>query len=376
MQPGEAVQLLVDGVAVAVFGGATVLDACDAAGRYVPRLCFYPDLARCKRSVANRTECGLCAVRLGDGSIALACAIPAVAEMTVATDDPGLRALRLERLAVILAQHPNICLACSDRDGCARDECTYGNPPEARCCDEFGRCELGKLVAYVDSGLAPRRTAVTVARDAMTEGRIRREPGLCVGCGRCVMVCEIAPEAGRALELAGVATSAPGSSGRAVAGPKLATLRAAGCTFCGQCVIVCPAGALTAPGAAGARWLAGRRDGSTLRSPLLPPEAWQAVNPEGLAKVPCEAGVFQLVDADGEVLRIGGVADLRQGVARALEESACAAVTRFRFELDPFFTQRESELLARYAQEHGRLPAGNDMGDDLFAVDGEDNDLF
>ena len=92
VQPGEAVQLLVDGVAVAVFGGATVLDACDAAGRYVPRLCFYPDLARCKRSVANRTECGLCAVRLGDGSIALACAIPAVAEMTVATDDPGLRA--------------------------------------------------------------------------------------------------------------------------------------------------------------------------------------------------------------------------------------------------------------------------------------------
>jgi ferredoxin len=361
------VELGVDGVAVVVRGDATLLDACDAAGRYVPRLCFYPGRACCKRSVATRTECGLCAVRLGDGSIALACATSAAAEMKVATDDPGLRALRLERLAVILAQHPHICLTCSDRDGCTRDECTYGNAPEVRCCDEFGRCELGKLVAYVDSGLALRRTAVTVARDAMTEGRIRREPGLCVGCGRCVMVCEIAPEAGRALELARVVTPIPGSDGRAVAGPKLATLRASGCTFCGQCVIVCPTGALT-------RWLAGRRDKSALRSPVLPPEAWQAVNPEGLATVPCEAGVFQLVDADGEVLRIGGVADLGQGVARALEEPACATAACFQVELDPFFTQRESELLARYAQEHGHLPAGNDLGDDLFAVDGEDAD--
>lgn len=188
------------------------------------------------------------------------------------------------------------------------------------------------------------------------------------------MVCEIAPEAGRALELARVATPVPGSDGRAVAGPKLATLRTSGCTFCGQCVIVCPTGALTAPGAAGARWLAGRRDKSALRSPLLPPEAWQAVSLEGLAKVPCEAGVFQLVDADGGVIRVGGVADLRQGVARALEEPACATATYFRVELDPFFTQRESELLARYAQEHGRLPAGNDLGDELFAVDGDDDD--
>ncbi len=131
-------------------------------------------------------------MRLGDGSIALACATPAAPGLEVTTDDPELRVLRLERLAAILAEHPHICLSCPDRDGCTRDECTYGNPPEARCCGEFGRCELGKVVAFVDPAVALRRTAVAVSRDAVVEGRIRREPGLCVGCGRCVAACETA----------------------------------------------------------------------------------------------------------------------------------------------------------------------------------------
>jgi len=375
VQPAEVVELRVDGMAVLVRGGATLLDACDKAGRYVPRLCFYPDLACCSRSGVDGAECGLCAVRLADGSIVLACATRAVPEMKVTTDDPGLHALRLERLDVILARHPHVCLICSDRDGCTRDECTYGNPPEARCCDEFGRCELGKLAEYIGSGLALQPSAVAVSREATVEGRIRREPGLCVGCGRCVMACETLPEAGRALELVGMAAAAPGSDGRTTARPKLHTLRASGCTFCGQCVVVCPTGALTAPGDAGARWLAGRRDESALRSPVLPPQARQAVNPGNLATVPCMPGVFRLIDAEGRILRIGGVADLRQGVTRALEEPTCATVAYFQVELDPLFTQRESELLARYAQEYGHLPVGNDLGDDLFAADGEDDIL-
>ena len=50
--------------------------------------------------------------------------------------------------------------------------------------------------------LIPRR-AVSVPRVATVEGRIRREPGLCVACGRCVRVCSTFGEAGDALELAG-----------------------------------------------------------------------------------------------------------------------------------------------------------------------------
>jgi NADPH-dependent glutamate synthase beta subunit-like oxidoreductase len=36
------------------------------------------------------------------------------------------------------------------------------------------------------------------------------------------------------------------------------------------------------------------------------------------------------------------------------------------YEEAPMYTQRESELLQHFLQEHGRLPAGNDLGDDLF----------
>jgi predicted molibdopterin-dependent oxidoreductase YjgC len=364
----------VDGITIQVSAGVSLLVACDQAGAYVPRLCAYPGLTSCARSGSGGGECGLCFVRLADGSIALACATSPAPGLEVTTDDPELRVLRRARLAAILAEHPHICLSCPDRDGCTRDACTYGNPPEARCCGEFGRCELGKVVAFVDPAVALRRTAATVSRETVIEGRIRREPGLCIGCGRCVAACEKLPEAGRALEMApapvGFARSvevgaAPGL--RVAARPKCETLRASGCTFCGQCVLVCPTGALTAPGEEGARWLAGRRERSGVAAPVLPPErSRSAVTPGALALVPQEAGVFRLVDREGQVLRIGGVSDLRRGLTQALEESACAHAAFFQIELDPLFTQRESELLASYAQEHGGLPPGNDLGDDMF----------
>ncbi len=375
----------VDGIAVTVPDGATLLEACDTVGRYVPRLCSYPGLGCCAQAGVDKLECGLCAVRLRDGSVVLACITVAAPGMEVLTQDSGLAATRLERLARVLVRHPHVCLACPDRDGCTRDHCTYGYPMDARCCDEFGRCELGKLVAYLDPEGATSRGVVTVARKAVTEGRIRRDPGLCVGCGRCVRVCDTSPLAGSALEMvsrsvepAQAAGTTNGGNGPQTAGslpvgftarPKRDTLRASGCTFCGQCVMVCPAGALTAPGEEGARWLAGRRATSDLATPVLPPEAWHEVGAESLTRVPSEAGVFRLMDSEGRVLRIGGVADLRQGLTRALAEPACAAAARFTVEIDPLFTQRESELLARYAREHGHLPPGNDLTDELFGED-------
>jgi ferredoxin len=357
------VEIRVDGIVVAAPAGSSILAACDHAGVYVPRLCAYPGLSCCASAGAGGDECGLCAVRLADGAVVLACSTSVAAGMEVTTSDDELAAQRLRRLAVILERHPHVCLTCPHREGCARDSCTFGYPSEARCCDEMGRCEIGKLHAYLDPQGALPVAALAVSREAVLEGRIRREPGLCVGCGRCVMVCSYAAEAGEALEM--------GTAGDVR--PKRETLRASGCTFCGQCVLVCPTGALTAPGDAGAAWLAGRRERSGLAGPVLPPEPWLRVDSDAPASLPQGPGVFQLLDGRGKVLYIGGVADLRRGLALALQESVGASAVYFMADEDPLYTQRESEYLTGYAQEHGQLPPGNDMGDDLFEDDVDDD---
>jgi predicted molibdopterin-dependent oxidoreductase YjgC len=367
------VELRVDGATVIAPEGATVLDACDLAGRYVPRLCAYPGLGCCDEG----ERCGLCVVAVTEQenrSTVLACSTAVQSGMLVATDDPALQAERLERLAGILNRHPHICLTCPDRDGCTREECTFGLPVEARCCDEFGRCEFGRLVAYIDPrGEVPRR-AVIAEREAIGEGRIRREPGLCLECGRCVHVCNTSPEAGSALRMEWVSKSNPtgeatgaGSGRHRAAVPKDSTLRASGCTFCGQCVMVCPAGAFTAPGERGARWLEAKRRKTDLRPAVVPPEAWLTLAAGALADVPARAGVFILADDAGKIVRIGGVADLSLGIAKALDEQTRANVTCFRYEEALLYTQRESELLARHVLLEGRLPPGNDLGDDLFS---------
>jgi predicted molibdopterin-dependent oxidoreductase YjgC len=362
-------EIRVDGEVIAVESGATILEVCDAAGRYVPRLCYFPGLGCAGCSPADdpapASECGLCAVQLGDGSTVLSCATRAAAGQDVTTDSPGLRALRSARLAAILARHPHVCLSCPDAEGCNRDQCTYGNPPEARCCAEFGRCELGRLVAWMDPGLALPRRAVAVSREAVTEGRIVYEAGLCVGCGRCVRVCATSAGAGDVLQMAARSDAA---GGRVAAQPKRGGLRASGCTFCARCVLVCPAGAFRAPGDKGAEWLAGRRSRSDLARTVLPPAARagrQAFERRNVEASPARAGVLTLLDEDGRTLSIRGLADVRRGLAEALDDPACAAAF-FEVELDELYTQRESELLARYAQEHGGLPQANDLDDDLF----------
>jgi len=96
-----------------------------------------------------------------------------------------------------------------------------------------------------------------------------------------------------------------------------------------------------------------------------PPEKIMAFNEENVSEVPEEEGVFQLYEQDKKVIAIKGTSALRQSLVDELEGNSKAAW--FDFEEEKMYSQRESELIQQYLQEHGEMPGGGDDElDDLF----------
>jgi len=102
-----------------------------------------------------------------------------------------------------------------------------------------------------------------------------------------------------------------------------------------------------------------------LAAPPHPPARWLEFTAEQVALVPEVEGVFELLDEEKNVLAISGTPNLRQSLTEKLQENSAARY--FTFEEEPMYTQRESELLQQYLQQHGEMPGGgaSDL-DDLF----------
>jgi len=103
-----------------------------------------------------------------------------------------------------------------------------------------------------------------------------------------------------------------------------------------------------------------------LRRVPLPPrrEMLKPLTPEAVARVPEVEGVYRLYDESREIVAIKGVPNLQEGLREALSNPSGKF---FDYEEDPMYTQRESELLQQYLQQHGKLPgAGMDELEDLF----------
>ena len=96
-----------------------------------------------------------------------------------------------------------------------------------------------------------------------------------------------------------------------------------------------------------------------------PPVKWLTLSEENIRQVPETEGVFQLFDDDNHVLAIKGAVNLRELLLEEASENQSA--TRFQFEENKMYSQRESELIQQYLSEHGEMPGGGDSElDDLF----------
>jgi NADH-quinone oxidoreductase subunit G len=152
-------KVTVDGVEIEVPPGATVLQACELAGKEIPRFCYHERL-----SIAG--NCRMCLVEVAPGppKPQASCALPAADGQTIRTDTPMVKKAREGVMEFLLINHPLDCPICDQGGECdLQDQAmAYGRP--------FSRFEENKR-AIDDKYMGP------VIKTAMTR---------CIQCTRCM----------------------------------------------------------------------------------------------------------------------------------------------------------------------------------------------
>ena len=202
------VNLTVNGRAVSVPEGTTILEAAKQAGTPVPSLCYW-------KGLNEIGACRVCSVEVeGVDRLVTACNNPVGEGMAVHTNTPRVRAARRTNLRLILSQHDCQCAFCV----------------------RSGNCALQKMAMEANLLEIPFADDIRRGKWDRTAPLIRQE-SKCIKCMRCIQVCDKI----QGLNIWDVA----GTGSRATVGVSGSrTIREADCAFCGQCITHCPTGAL------------------------------------------------------------------------------------------------------------------------------------
>ncbi len=143
----DRVNVTVDGVAVEVDPGTTILQACEAAGVEIPRFCYHDRL-----SVAG--NCRMCLVEVEKAPKPVAsCAMPVAPDMVVNTQTDSVKSAREGVMEFLLINHPLDCPICDQGGECDLQDQALGYGVDSSRFDDNKRAveekEMGPLVKTV-----------------------------------------------------------------------------------------------------------------------------------------------------------------------------------------------------------------------------------
>jgi NADP-reducing hydrogenase subunit HndD len=205
----EMVNIKINNISLRVPKDITVLEAAKQANIEIPTLCY----------LKNVTEIGACRICLvevkGNRTLVAACVFPVNEGMEVLTNTPVLRKSRKQTLELMVSDHNRECLSCMKSGDCELQ----------RLCTEYG----------VDENTFKGITHTTEIDSASPS--IVRDNSKCVLCRRCISACTNQQSVSViSANYRGFVTEIGCAFGE--------SLNDAPCIYCGQCIVVCPTGAL------------------------------------------------------------------------------------------------------------------------------------
>ena len=210
----ENITLKIDNREISVPKGTTILEAARELGIDIPTLCYMNLKDLCIKNAP--ASCRICVVEVeGRKNLAPSCATRCENNMVVRTNTMRVLNARRVVLELMLSDHPSDCLVCA----------------------KSGNCELQDTAIKLGIREIPFAGEKSEFKVDLSPS-IRRDASKCIYCRRCEMMCNDVQTVG--------ALGAVNRGFSSVVMPAFdEALIDSECTFCGQCVAVCPVGALT-----------------------------------------------------------------------------------------------------------------------------------
>lgn len=215
------INLKINDIPVSVEEGSTLLEAARSIGIKIPTLCHMKELS-------ELGACRVCVVEVkGMRTLVAACEYPASEGLEVYTNTQRVFNARKTTIELILSDHRKDCLSCERNTNCELQRLAY----------KYG-CDSSKFAGATHDFVYDDSTDYLV-----------RDNSKCILCRRCIAVCK---------KVQGVGVIGANDRGFAthVASPFDMKLKNTMCVGCGQCITVCPTGALTEKSEVDRMWAA------------------------------------------------------------------------------------------------------------------------